>query len=301
MKKENKIDQIFEYRDVAKKRLILSLTITLTVMFVEIFGGIISNSVALLSDASHMFTHAFAISISLFAIYLAQKPACHHKTFGLYRAEVLSAFINGLFLFVIVGFILYEAIMRFLNPIEIDSIYMFVVALIGLSVNIASVLLLHGSQKGNLNVKGVFYHMIGDAASSIGIVFVSIMIFFTNWFFLDPIISFIISGLIIYWAYGILKDSGRILLEMTPSGLNIDMIEKDLKAKFEKEIETVEHTHLWTITPQILVITTHVRLKKGIDNDDFISRANDYLFEKYEISESTIEVRYSEEVRSCNI
>jgi len=301
LKKENKIDQIFEYRDVAKKKLILSLSITLIVMFVEIIGGVIANSVALISDASHMFTHAFAISISLFAIYLAQKPTCHHKTFGLYRAEVLSAFINGLFLFVIVGFILYEAIMRFLNPIEIDSIYMFAVALIGLSVNIASVLLLHGSQKGNLNVKGVFYHMIGDAASSIGIVFVSIIIFFTNWFFLDPIISFIISGLIIYWAYGILKDSGRILLEMTPSGLNIDMIEKDLKEKFKEEIENIEHTHLWTITPQILVITTHVRLKKGKDSDDFISRASDFLFEKYDISESTIEVRYSEEIKSCNI
>jgi cobalt-zinc-cadmium efflux system protein len=300
MSKETKIDQIFEYRDVARKRLIISLTITLTVMILEIVGGLIANSVALISDASHMFTHAFAISISLFAIYLANKPTCHHKTFGLYRAEVLSAFINGLFLLGIVGFIIYEAVMRFIYPVEIDSIYMFIVALIGLAVNIASIIILQGSQKGNLNVKGVFYHMIGDAASSIGIVFISIVIFFTNWFFLDPIVSFLISGVIIYWAYGILKDSTRILLEMAPSGLDVHMIEEDLKEKYG-EIKQIEHTHLWTITPQILVLTTHILLEPEINSDSFIQKVSIYLAEKYNITESTIQVLFNEEIKSCDM
>jgi cobalt-zinc-cadmium efflux system protein len=300
MSKETKIDQIFEYRDVARKRLIISLTITLTVMILEIVGGLIANSVALISDASHMFTHAFAISISLFAIYLANKPTCHHKTFGLYRAEVLSAFINGLFLLGIVGFIIYEAVMRFIYPVEINSIYMFIVALIGLAVNIASIIILQGSQKGNLNVKGVFYHMIGDAASSIGIVFISIVIFFTNWFFLDPIVSFLISGVIIYWAYGILKDSTRILLEMAPSGLDVHMIEEDLKEKYG-EIKQIEHTHLWTITPQILVLTTHILLEPEINSDSFIQKVSMYLAEKYNITESTIQVLFNEEIKSCDM
>lgn len=300
MSKETKIDQIFEYRDVARKRLIISLTITLSVMILEIVGGFIANSVALISDASHMFTHAFAISISLFAIYLANKPTCHHKTFGLYRAEVLSAFINGLFLLGIVGFIIYEAVMRFIYPVEIDSIYMFIVALIGLAVNIASIIILQGSQKRNLNVKGVFYHMIGDAASSIGIVFISIVIFFTNWFFLDPIVSFLISGVIIYWAYGILKDSTRILLEMAPSGLDVHMIEEDLRGKY-KEIKQIEHTHLWTITPQILVLTTHIQLESEINSDNFIQKVSEYLAEKYKITESTIQVLFTEEIKSCDM
>jgi cobalt-zinc-cadmium efflux system protein len=300
MSKETKIDQIFEYRDVARKRLIISLTITLTVMILEIVGGLIANSVALISDASHMFTHAFAISISLFAIYLANKPTCHHKTFGLYRAEVLSAFINGLFLLGIVGFIIYEAVMRFIYPVEINSIYMFIVALIGLAVNIASIIILQGSQKGNLNVKGVFYHMIGDAASSIGIVFISIVIFFTNWFFLDPIVSFLISGVNIYCGYGILKDSTRILLEMAPSGLDVHMIEEDLKEKYG-EIKQIEHTHLWTITPQILVLTTHILLEPEINSDSFIQKVSMYLAEKYNITESTIQVLFNEEIKSCDM
>jgi cobalt-zinc-cadmium efflux system protein len=135
MKEQNKdfnqrSTQLFEYRSIERKRLILSFTITIVVMIIEIFGGLITYSIALISDAGHMFTHAFAIGISLLAIYIAKKPPCHHKTFGLYRSEILAAFINGLFLLPIIGFIVFEAIMRFLNPVEIESLYMFFVALI---------------------------------------------------------------------------------------------------------------------------------------------------------------------------
>ncbi|MFX0139127.1 MAG: cation diffusion facilitator family transporter, partial [Candidatus Hodarchaeota archaeon] len=145
MAKSTYSDHLFQFRTVEKKKLILSLTITLSVMVIEIVGGFITNSIALISDAGHMFTHAFAISISLLAIFIARKPPCHHKTFGLYRAEVLAAFINGLFLIPIVGIIIYEAILRFLNPQEIFGFYMLVVAFIGLAVNITSILILQGS------------------------------------------------------------------------------------------------------------------------------------------------------------
>jgi len=294
--------RLFEFRAVEKKRLAISLTITLVVMVVEILGGIFTFSIALISDASHMFTHAFAIGLSLLAIVIAKKPACHHKTFGLYRAEVLAAFINGLFLLPIIGFIVYEAIIRFLNPQEIISFYMLIVALIGLGVNISSILILQASRSSNISVKSVFYHMIADAASSIGIVIVAIIISFTGWSFLDPFVSIGISAVIFYWAYGILRDSVKILLEMTPSGLNIDDISEDLKIKFSK-ISEILHVHLWTITPDMLVFSAHIKLKaceNPNEQETLISDINEYLSSKYNILESTIQTVCSENLLSCN-
>ncbi|MFX1234834.1 MAG: cation diffusion facilitator family transporter [Promethearchaeota archaeon] len=237
MSKTNFSEHLFQYRLIEKRKLVLSLLITSTVMILEIFGGIITNSIALLSDAGHMFTHSFAIGISLLAIIIARKPPCHHKTFGLYRAEVLAAFINGLFLIPIVGIMVYEAILRFINPQEVFGSYMLIIALIGLSVNITSVLILRGSQRNNLNVKSVFYHMIADAASSIGIVIASIIISYTGFNFLDPLVSLGISVIILYWAWSVLRESTRILLEMAPKGMNIDIISKELKKNFQEVID----------------------------------------------------------------
>ena len=295
--------QLFEYRSIEKKRLILSLSITLIVMIVEIIGGLIAASIALISDAGHMFTHAFAIGISLLAIYIAKKPPCHHKTFGLYRSEILAAFINGIFLLTIIGFIIYEAIMRFLNPIEVAGFYMFFVALVGLAVNISSILILSKGKTKNLNVRSVFFHMIADAASSIGIVIVAIIINYTNWYLLDPLVSIGISIIILYWAIGILKESTRILLEVAPKGLDVNLIANSLKENFS-EIDELFNMHLWTITPDMLVFSAYLALKDGINEgqkNDFIIEINNFLYEKYNIIESTIQVVSQEYLKSCNI
>ncbi|MFX0057358.1 MAG: cation diffusion facilitator family transporter [Candidatus Hodarchaeota archaeon] len=302
MEDPNKVSShLFEYRSVERKRLIISLIITLTVMFLEIIGGIITFSIALISDAGHMFTHAFAIGISLLAILIARKPPCHHKTFGLYRAEVLAAFINGIFLLLIVGIIIYEAIDRFLNPQEIVGFYMFLIALIGLATNITSVLILQGSGSKSLNVRSVFYHMIADAASSIAIVVVSIIIFYTDFTFLDPLVSILISMIILYWAWSILKESVRILLEMSPKGLNIETIEQDLKKNFN-EILDIFHSHLWTITPEMRVFSAHIVLNddnKNKPEEGLILKLNEYLSKKYNIAESTIQVDSQGQAQAC--
>jgi len=295
-------DHLFQFRSVERKKLILSLTITTIVMIVEILGGIITNSIALLSDAGHMFTHAFAISISLLANMISKKPACHHKTFGLYRAEVLAAFINGLFLIPIVGIIIFEAILRFLNPQEIFGFYMLIVAFIGLAVNITSILILQGTQKTSLNVKSVFYHMIADAASSIGIVIVAFIIMSTGIVIFDPIVSLGISAVIIYWSWGILRDSTRILLEIAPKGMDIGKITEDLKDNFP-EILDLYDAHLWTIIPDMLVYSAHVKLKNEMITtiqEDLISNINDFLSRKYKIIESTIQIISKDAVEACN-
>ncbi len=291
-------DHLFEYKTVETRKLAASLSITLVTMFFEIVGGLLTNSIALLSDASHMFTHAFAICISLVAIAIARKPACHHKTFGLYRAEVLAAFVNGMFLLPIIGFIVYEAVMRLLNPIQVLGSDMLVVAVIGLAVNIASIILLHGNHENDLNVKSVFYHMIADAMSSVGIVIVAIVIQLTNWSVLDPLVSLGISVVILHWAWGILKESARVLLEMAPKSLNVDIVDGDLKERF-KSIVKVYNSHLWTITPRMLIFSTHVQVSSP-SNDGLIRDIHEYLSSKYKIQESTIQVVTDTEAVPCS-
>lgn len=295
-------NHLFTYRSVERKKLFLSLMITSTVMILEIIGGILTNSIALISDAGHMFTHCFAIGISLLAIYIARNPPCHHKTFGMYRSEVLAAFINGLFLLPIVALIIYEAIMRILYPQPILGFYMLIIAIIGLTVNLISIFLLQGSQKSNLNVRAVLSHMFADAISSIGIVIVALIIFYTGWTILDPIVSIAISLIILYWAIGILKESTRILLEMAPKGLNVDTISVDLQMKF-KEIKELFNVHLWTITPEMLVFSAHIIVTKNIDmfsnQDSLITKINNYLKEKYNIVESTIQIISDNNVQEC--
>ncbi|MCX6663929.1 MAG: cation diffusion facilitator family transporter, partial [Euryarchaeota archaeon] len=227
-------EHLFEYRYVEQKKLILSLSITVITMIVELMGGYLTNSMALLSDAGHMFTHAFALIIGLVAIIIARKPPCHHRTFGLYRAEVLAAFVNGLFLIVVVGLIVYEAVLRILHPIEILGLEMLLIAFVGLAVNIASIMILRGTQKENLNIRSVFYHMFADVISSIGIVIAALVIMYTGWTFIDPFVSIGISIVILFWAWSVLKDSTRILLETAPKGLDIDMISEDLKNNFSE-------------------------------------------------------------------
>ena len=297
-------DHLFTYRSVTRRRLIISFIITFTVMILEIIGGLLTNSIALISDAGHMFTHCFAIGISLLAIYIARNPPCHHKTFGLYRAEVLAAFINGLFLLPIVVIIIYEAVLRILYPQEILGFYMFIIAVIGLTVNISSILLLQGSKKSDLNVRAVVSHMLADAVSSIGIVIAALIIYYTGWTILDPLVSIAISIIILYWAIGILKESTRILLEMAPKGLDVHIISDDLQNNF-KEILDLNDVHLWTITPDMLIFSAHIIVPDDINmfsnQDPFLNKVNKYLKEKYNIIESTIQIVSSNEAKYCEI
>jgi cobalt-zinc-cadmium efflux system protein len=296
-------EHLFEYRFVEQKKLILSLFITVITMILELIGGYLTNSMALLSDAGHMFTHTFALVIGLAAIFIASKPPCHHRTFGLYRAEVLAAFVNGLFLIVVVGLIVYEAILRILHPIKILGLEMLLIAFIGLVVNVISIMILKGSHKENLNIRSIFYHMFADAISSIGIVIAALVIMYTNWTFIDPFVSIGISIVILFWAWGILKDSTRILLETAPKGLNIDMISDDLKKNFS-EIRELHNVHLWSITPDMLVFSAHAQIESSkvqIKQEDVILKINDYLLKKYNIIECTIQICTDQGSEVCNI
>ncbi len=292
-----------EYRSVEKKKLSLSLMITFIAMIIEFIGGYISNSVALISDAGHMFTHCFAIGIALAAIFIAVKrPPCHHRTFGLFRTEILAAFINGLFLLAVAGVIIYEAVNRIINPTEVSGMQMLVIAVIGLIVNLVSIYILHGSDKKDLNVKSVFYHMVADAASSVGVIIAAVVIYFTDWYIIDALVSLMICAVIIFWAWGVLRDSGRILLQVAPKGLDTHMLGNDLKRQFP-QIAAVYHLHLWTVTADMLVFSAHIKPVDSLPCDryeELVSGINCYLRDKYHIIESTVQVG-SDETENCNI
>jgi len=296
-------EHLFEFRAVAAKRLALSLGITLVVMVVEIVGGIMTSSIALISDAGHMFTHSFAITISLVAIVIARRPPCHHRTFGLYRAEILAAFINGLFLLLVAGIVIYEAVLRIINPQEVLGLQMLFLALVGLGTNLASIAILQGRLGEDINVRSVFYHMVADAASSVGIVAAAIVIFYTGWNVVDPLVSLGISALLVRWSWGILKDSTKVLLEIAPTGLNSDIISQDLEHRFP-EIREIYNTHLWTITAGMNVFSAHMQLGElddSVEPHALIARVNDYLAHEYGIIESTIQVGALGEPEVCKI
>ena len=211
-----------DHRGTDKKVLKWALSITLITMFLEFFYGFLSNSLALISDAIHMFTHSFALIISLVAIIIASKKAPLSKTFGFYRIEVLAAFINGITIILSIAWIIYEAIERFFNPQIIDIKTAMIVAVIGLVINIITGVILMQGDRENINLKSAFIHMLSDALSSVAIIIGYVVIYFTQWYFIDIILAVIVAGVITKWAIDILKNSINTLMESSP--LDIDEV-----------------------------------------------------------------------------
>lgn len=283
------------YKGRALNRLELSLGITAAVMAVEFIGGWLSGSIALISDAMHMFTHVIALLISISGIIIARKPACHHRTFGLLRAEVIAAFVNALFLLAATVWIVYESIDRLLHPQPIMTTQMLAVAILGLAVNIVSILLLEGSRKGDMNVHSVFLHMVSDAASSVAIVIAAIVMEFTSWTWLDPAVSIGIAVLIVLWAGNLLRDSLRVLLEMAPKGRNVETISKAMKKQFPQIIDTANE-HIWAITPSAIIFTAHLKIdarqSNSTDLNKLLEEIDTWLKEKFDVNESTLQFEF---------
>lgn len=303
----NNHEELNEFRGMNTRRLFTSFSITIIFMLVEFIGGFWVNSMSLINDAGHMLTHAFSIIIAITGAKIAKKPPCHHKTFGSYRAEILAAFVNGIFLLLVVAYLIYETIGKIISPEPIDAKYMIIIAILGLGVNIISLFILRDTDHSDLNIKGVISHMAADTGSSVGVIIAAIIIYFTNWVLIDAIISIIISLLILNWAIGILRESGRILLEYPPKGMNMDEIQKEILKKFNDRIEDIYHLHIWTITSNINVISFHIKLKTLKENineqyhlsNELFLELNNFLKEKYEITESTIQLSQKEEDFAC--
>lgn len=268
----------------------MASAITGAIFIVEVIGGIITNSLALLSDAGHMLTHLFALLISLFAIMFASKPPTQRKTYGFYRLEILAALLNGIILLLITVWIFYEAYHRFLAPETISGGKMFLLAIIGLLANISCVYILKSDEHGySLNVKSAFLHMLGDTISSVGVIIGAVIIYYANWYIVDPIISIMLCILILIWSYKLIMESVDILLEATPKDINVGEVISRLEQI--SGVEGAHDIHIWTITSGMYAMSVHIDTKDmPISKTAAISREiNRILVEKFRIGHTVIQ------------
>lgn len=273
-----------------KNKLALVLAIASAVTVLELFGSILSNSIALLSDAGHVFADVMAISLSLFAIGLAAKQHTRQLTYGYHRAEVLAALANGIMLAVIAALIVKEAYTRLINPPSIDAVVLLGVASIGLVANIVMALLLKEARKTSINVKAAYLHVFYDAVSSIGVIVGGTIAIVTQYYAIDPIIAFIIAGLIAKSAIRILRESIHILLEGVPSSVDLKKITVEIKSV--DGVLDIHDLHVWTISSGMNALSGHVIVKDQMVSESarIIDEIDKILRVKFNVSHTTIQI-----------
>lgn len=277
-----------------QRRLLVALSITGLMTIVELAGGLISNSLALIGDAGHMFTDTLALGLSLFALNLAKRPASQTKTYGYYRAEILAALINGAILVLVSAYIFYEAYHRFVEPPEVRGGLMLIVAAIGLLANVVGISILRSASRGNLNVKGAFLHMWSDTISSVGVIAAGIIILLTGRTIADPIISIIIGLLILRGAGGLVWESINILLEAVPKHLDVGQINNAIRKI--KGVKDVHDVHLWAITSGMYAMSCHLLIEDQMVSNctQIVEEVNQTLSKKFGISHSTVQLECEE-------
>lgn len=273
-------------------KLIFAFIVTLTVFLAELIGGYWTHSLALLSDAWHVLADAAALGLAWLAVQQSQKESSIKKTFGYYRFEVITAFINGLSLLLISVYILYEAVERMINPQVVKSKEMFIIAVVGLVANGLIALLLNSSAKDNLNVRSAFLHVMGDALASVGVIIGGLAMLKYQWFIVDPVISIIISLLIVKGAWRVTKEAFHILMEGTPD--NISMPELVEAVEKIEGVTNVHDLHAWSISGQMGSLSMHVQID-CVDAENVLQEVNRLLREDFGIGHSTVQVE-----RNCH-
>jgi len=271
-------------------RLKITLGILLTIMVVEVAGGLISGSLALVGDAGHMLVDAAALGLSLFAITLARRPATQTKTYGFHRAEIMAALTNGALLILVSIYIFYEAYQRFFRPAHIETSLMLIVASFGLVANLAGLLLLRGASQRSLNIKAAFWHIISDTVSSVGVVLAAIIISFTGWTFVDPIIAIFIGGLVLRGAVQVIIEASDILLEGVPRHIRMEKVLGAVKST--AGVKDMHDVHIWTITTGIYALSAYLVIDDQMLSlsGDILARVNRRLNDDFNITHTTLQL-----------
>lgn len=278
----------------SKKTLWASLIITLFFTLVEFIGGILSNSLALLSDSAHMLSDVLALGLSMVAIYFAAKAPTARYTYGYLRLEILAALLNGLALVVIALGICYEGIMRILHPQTVDVKLMLTISIIGLIVNIILTIILARSLKDedNINVQSALWHFFGDLLNSVGVIVAVVIIYFTHWVLIDPILSILISIIILRGGYKIVKNAWDVLMERVPDELDTDHIIARLKE--HPHVLDVHEFHLWAITTDHYSLSAHIVVDNQNDNKNYevINELSQILKDEYNLGHTTLQIEH---------
>lgn len=276
-----------------ERRMGLAALLTGTFMFVEVAGGIIAGSLALIADAGHMLTDFASLSLAWFAFRLARRPADWKRTYGFDRFQVLIAFTNGLALLVIAGWIVYEAIERLMGTPHVSGEIMVGVAIAGLIVNIIAFWLLLGADRENLNVRGAAIHVLGDLLGSVAALIGGIVIVLTGWMPIDPLLSVVVAVIIVRSGWHVIAASAHILLEGAPKELDTRDIGPDLIANV-KGVDGVHHVHVWSITQSRRMVTLHALICDGADFDTVVKDIKARLKSRFGLDHATVEVEREE-------
>lgn len=279
-----------DFTNQTTKRLALSLSLTAAFVLVEIVAGILGNSLALLTDAAHNFTDVIALGLSWYALRIAAKPAHAGKTFGYHRVGILVALVNSTTLILIAAGIFYEAWRRFLSPPEVDSTILIGVGALAFLINAGTAWLVHKGSENDLNLRSAFLHLMGDVLSTLGAVIAGIVIAFTQWNWLDPLVSVLIGGFILVNAWSVLRQTIHILLESAPENVDVSQMVDDIRAV--RGVRDIHDLHVWSINENLRMLSAHVVIEDvSIREGATIQRnINELLAHGYQIQHATLQL-----------
>ncbi|MDA1162905.1 MAG: cation diffusion facilitator family transporter [Planctomycetota bacterium] len=271
-----------------RNRLLLTLVLAAGYMVAEVVGGLISNSLALLADAGHMFSDVASLGLSVFAIWISSRPAGSQRTFGYYRAEILAALVNGATLVVVSFFIVYEAWQRVSDPPDVQGGLMMWIAVGGLVVNLFGLAVLHGGKEHSLNVRGAWLHVLSDTLGSVAAIVAGLLIQNFGWYIADPIISAVISVLVLVSAWRLVSDSVWVLMQAAPANISVPDLETAL-AETSGVLE-VHDLHVWTITSGMDSVSCHIVSDGTQPHDELLQRVRDVVIDQFSIDHVTIQI-----------
>ncbi|HUK28246.1 MAG TPA: cation diffusion facilitator family transporter [Candidatus Acidoferrales bacterium] len=287
-----------QVRAKSENRLTIAIAISIVAVIIEIYGARLSNSLALLSDAGHIFTDVLTLSIGVIAIRLAKRAHTSMMTYGFHRAEVLAALVNGASLIGISGYIFYEAFLRFFNPPEVQAPILLAVAAIGFVANVGVTKLLWSNGIEDLNVRAIMLHSISDMLGSLGVICGAIILLFTGLTLIDPIIAIIIGGLILKNAIDVTSKAGLVLLEGVPREIDMELVTKELLSV--EGVRGVHELHVWCITSGFFALTGHVTIENQMlsSAQAIMERINTILRDKFSIVHVTLQPELEQQVIS---
>ena len=273
------------------RRLGLALALILAFMAGEIVAGILAHSLALLSDAAHMLTDAGALAMSLFVLRLAAQPAHGNRTFGLRRSEILSAQANGAALLVLACLVVYGAIRRLISPLPAEGGVILVVALVGIGVNLVATWQLAGANRRSLNIEGSFQHLLTDLFAFIATAIAGAVILATGWVRADPIAALLVAALMLRAAWRLLRDSGRVLLDIAPAGLPVEEIGTAMAS--HPGVVEVHDLHVWEVTTEFPTLSAHVLVEPGADCHGIRRELEILLRDRFDLEHTTLQVEHA--------
>lgn len=275
----------------SERRIFWVMCLTGGFMILQAVGGLLSGSLALIADSGHMLSDTAALALAWFAFRLAKRPADKKRSYGYHRFQILAAFTNGVTLFFIAAWIVFEAIGRLMTPGEVLGGPMLVIAVAGLAVNLIGFYVLHRGDRDNVNMQGALLHVLGDLLGSVAAISAAIIILLTGWMAADPLLSVLVALIILKSAYGLVRRSGHILLEGTPENLDMDLIREKLMSHVPGVVD-VHHLHAWSLTAEKPIVTMHVQIEAAADIEETLATVNGYLLREFEIDHATIQLEH---------